>query len=403
MRLCHASLFVLGLLGLVVLSSAFSSHALASTPPLGLVVTKTADTNDGTCDSDCSLREAITAANALTGANTITFDIPASDAGCTSANVCTTTQSGFMTLINDDLTIDGSANNGDITVDGNDGSRPFTINSGKNVTLNTLTITRGRGSNDTSGNGFPGTVGGISNSGILTLIHSTLTGNTGGDGGHSALFIAGNGGPGAIQNDGTMVIIDSTLTNNRGGNGGETGAVVGGPNGGTGAIENNGTLTVINSTVAGNFGGNPGTSNLGPPGRFGFGGISNFATLSLQNTILANNWGTANCGLGVPLTVESHNLADDNSCGSATVKTTAQIALGPLQNNGGTTDTMALANASSAIDAGDNAVCADTNTVNNLDQRGKPRNDLNCDLGAFEYVAADGTSIAKTGLTDGET
>ena len=28
-----------------------------------LVVTKTADTADGTCDADCSLREAITAAN----------------------------------------------------------------------------------------------------------------------------------------------------------------------------------------------------------------------------------------------------------------------------------------------------------------------------------------------------
>lgn len=34
-------------------------------------VTKTADTADGVCDADCSLREAIVAANALTGADTI--------------------------------------------------------------------------------------------------------------------------------------------------------------------------------------------------------------------------------------------------------------------------------------------------------------------------------------------
>ncbi len=39
-------------------------------------VTKTADTNDGTCDADCSLREAITAANANAGTDTIAFNIP---------------------------------------------------------------------------------------------------------------------------------------------------------------------------------------------------------------------------------------------------------------------------------------------------------------------------------------
>ena len=39
-------------------------------------VTKTADTNDGVCGFDCSLREAITAANASPGADTIAFNIP---------------------------------------------------------------------------------------------------------------------------------------------------------------------------------------------------------------------------------------------------------------------------------------------------------------------------------------
>ena len=33
--------------------------ARAQTSPLLLLVTKTADTNDGTCDNDCSLREAV--------------------------------------------------------------------------------------------------------------------------------------------------------------------------------------------------------------------------------------------------------------------------------------------------------------------------------------------------------
>ncbi len=38
-------------------------------------VSKTADTNDGTCDSDCSLREAIVAANATGATDTISFSV----------------------------------------------------------------------------------------------------------------------------------------------------------------------------------------------------------------------------------------------------------------------------------------------------------------------------------------
>ncbi|PYS23626.1 MAG: hypothetical protein DMF72_08740 [Acidobacteria bacterium] len=54
------------------------------------VVTKTADTNDGHCDSDCSLREAILAANADPGPDTINFNILNSDPGCDgTTHVCT--------------------------------------------------------------------------------------------------------------------------------------------------------------------------------------------------------------------------------------------------------------------------------------------------------------------------
>jgi CSLREA domain-containing protein len=38
-------------------------------------VTKTADTNDGSCDADCSLREAIVAANAAAGDDEITLPL----------------------------------------------------------------------------------------------------------------------------------------------------------------------------------------------------------------------------------------------------------------------------------------------------------------------------------------
>ncbi len=49
------------------------ADAAISTPVVSYTVTKTADTNDGTCDADCSLREAVAAANALSDLNTIDF------------------------------------------------------------------------------------------------------------------------------------------------------------------------------------------------------------------------------------------------------------------------------------------------------------------------------------------
>lgn len=45
------------------------------------IVTKTADTNDGTCDSDCSFTEAVQASNSNSGADAINFNIPTSDGG----------------------------------------------------------------------------------------------------------------------------------------------------------------------------------------------------------------------------------------------------------------------------------------------------------------------------------
>src|SRR3989338_1764620 len=47
----------------------FAAPALAAT----FTVSKIADTNDGVCGADCSLREAIGAANALPGADVITL------------------------------------------------------------------------------------------------------------------------------------------------------------------------------------------------------------------------------------------------------------------------------------------------------------------------------------------
>src|SRR5947208_2859360 len=86
-RLGRIVLFVALLVGWVA-----PHTALAAT----FTVTKTADTNDGACNNDCSLREAIIAANAAAGADVITL----------SAGTYTLTRSG----------VDNTAANGDLDV-----------------------------------------------------------------------------------------------------------------------------------------------------------------------------------------------------------------------------------------------------------------------------------------------
>jgi len=63
--ICRSFLLVAMLFGAVGIAQATTTFT----------VTKTADTNDGFCDADCSLREAITAANNTPGKDTIAFSI----------------------------------------------------------------------------------------------------------------------------------------------------------------------------------------------------------------------------------------------------------------------------------------------------------------------------------------
>ncbi len=75
-------------------------------PPL--IVTTAADTDDGACDADCSLREAISAANAQNGAHVIYFD-----------NNYSITLDSILPQITNNLTIDAQANT--IIIDGDGG------------------------------------------------------------------------------------------------------------------------------------------------------------------------------------------------------------------------------------------------------------------------------------------
>ena len=101
----------------------------------------------------------------------------------------------------------------------------------------------------------------------------------------------------------------------------------------------------------------------------------------MYNNIIANNTGGGDCYAYYNSYINgSNNLIEDGSsvCQPAI---TGDPMLGPLANNGGPTQTMALQSGSQAIDAGDDANCPTT------DQRGVTRpQGIHCDIGAFEYV-----------------
>ena len=159
-----------------------------------------------------------------------------------------------------------------------------------------------------------------------------------------------------------------------------------------GGIINEGTLTVVNSTLSDNSGG-------------GMGGIGNFGTVNLKGTILAASGASGHNCFG-SITDEGYNLSDDGTCDFASTSSSqnsvldTQLKLGPLQNNGGPTQTIALGAGSVAIDAIPLADCIyqNVNPCTNppttspsgpltCDQRGEPRPDFGevvCDIGAYE-------------------
>lgn len=105
------------------------------------VVSKTADTNDGVCNADCSFREALRAANLSnsTTAVAIRFDIPSSDSGCDASGVCTLAiSSAYPALTRNYLTIDGASQSGAIE---NSFAFPSGLNTNLKIVLNGSALT----------------------------------------------------------------------------------------------------------------------------------------------------------------------------------------------------------------------------------------------------------------------
>ncbi len=253
--------------------------------------------------------------------------------------------------------------------------------------------------------GAAGSGGGIESTGTgsLTISGSAVNANTtgaGGDGGNGGAGAGGsNGGPagaggnggsgGGIDSAPQVAIQDSTLTGNatgRGGNPGTAGAPAGAPAlGGTsgtgGALNQSSTgATITQSTVSGN-------TAAGAAGGLNAGG-----SIDIENSIIASNHSgsaNSNCG-GTMYTKRGTNIFfGDNTCGTQG----GDPKLQPLADNGGPTQTLALAPGSSAVDV------VATNDCLSTDQRGvaRPRG-VACDAGAYE-LASPAVSAVSAGAT----
>jgi CSLREA domain-containing protein len=128
-----------------------------------IVVTKTADTNDGVCSgADCSLREAVLRANTCPGAQTIR--VPAGTYTLTRAGFSEDAGSTGDLDISDDVTIWGTLQT---VVDGNRLDRIFDVQPGVSASISTMIIQHGRAEQG----------GGIRNRGTLNVNELTVQDN----------------------------------------------------------------------------------------------------------------------------------------------------------------------------------------------------------------------------------
>ena len=170
-----ASLIMVSMAAAALLLLWATPHSSAAT----FTVTKTADTADGTCDADCSLREAITAANSLADADVI--DVPAGTYTLSIPGAFDNSNATGDLDIGSGLTLNG-AGSANTIIDGGALDRVFDIgqffvsDSSFHATISGVTVRNGSasfgGAGITSGGGATVTV-------TTTLTNSTVSGNSG--------------------------------------------------------------------------------------------------------------------------------------------------------------------------------------------------------------------------------
>jgi hypothetical protein len=306
-----------------------------------------------------------------------------------------------------------------------DGGGVLTVN----LAVGGLIIQRSKVMQNTAINGFGGGIVSI-DTGSTTIQADTISGNsaTADSGGGS--FLAGLGGGlfGFGNTSITTTTFDSNHADLAGGGLVETtgGLLTGDTISNNTATEGAGMLAVplglgsapaqvVNSTFAGNVASTSGggilsvgpsvdlnystvTLNQAPTGSgSGIEVESGSGTMfNVTGTIVSGNTG-ADCngsGSGSVLSSSGYNLLGSSCTNTPTLTDLVGVdaLLGPLADNGGTTQTVALLRGSPAIDAGGGPTCPAT------DQRGESRPQGNaCDIGAFESANSGYWMVASDG------
>jgi CSLREA domain-containing protein len=342
------------------------------------IPTTLTDSADGACDHHCSLREAILAANAADGPdfillNTGTYTLSLAGAG---EDLGAT---GDLD-IRDDVTIVGR-DAGNTTLDGATIDRVFDVQAGTKLELVGLTVRNGA-TNGTPGGGirvlgelamtrgavtgshaqldFGGGIHGEGESSKVTLVQSTVSGNT----------AAGGGG---VSVEGTLELINSTLSGN---------AVTG--SGGGLYATSHASGEISNSTI---------TANSAAHGGGVFVVSDPFISVThptFKNTIIAGNTATgagseSDCS-GSALSAGHNLLGIGTGCGdfdaghsdiTGTTASPINPVLSALAAAGGTTPVHVPSVPSQAINHGSGC--------ESVDQRGAARSGA-CDIGSVEVT-----------------
>jgi CSLREA domain-containing protein len=321
---------------------AFELDSTQSGP--NFVVNNTGDTDDGTCSTGhCTLREAINAANARAGDDTITF-----------SSLFDTTQTiqlgSSLPDISDNVTVTGpGANKLTVRGPGTQSVRLLTVAGDRSLTMSGLTFSNG--------------IDGITCNGTLTASDCIFS-----DNGHGIARRA-SGGPV------TVTVTRTTFSGN-----------------GSGITSTFGSVTATNCTFTG--------GEVGINTFISTDTVTN-CTLSGLDYGIGNGSGTVNLKNSLVLgNISSISISDgtfNDGGNNITSGTAAQAGLDPngLQDNGGPTKTIALIAGSPAINAGNNSGAPAT------DQRGVARPQVNrVDIGAFELQFTPSESLVVTTTSD---
>jgi CSLREA domain-containing protein len=215
-----------------VTTAAFVLALMTATANAWLTYTvNTLDDSNG--NGNCSLRDAIKAANGTpTAGSTCTTAGHAHDTIQFSVKGTITLTSTLPEITDANLTINGPASPG-ITISGGDAVRVMQVASGATLNLINLTIAHGNSGADSEG-------GGIYNSGTLTVTNSIFSKNI------ASACVAGTGASGgAIRNEGMLTIKNSTFSQNVADVGGAIGNGSARP-----GDSSSGTVVIVGSTFS---------------------------------------------------------------------------------------------------------------------------------------------------------